>query len=101
MDFQGGTIKIAAPAQRIVTLSDHVDEYLYQFLPGEKIVGVNRNAFGEFSSVRDRVEKYHPATVSDAKEHSGVEARLGTRVGFDVCECCRGAEGRGHSDLRH
>jgi iron complex transport system substrate-binding protein len=67
IDFQGGTAKIKAPAQRIVSLSSHVDEYLYQFLPGERIVGVSNSSYGEsFSSVLDKVQKFHPPIVKDA-----------------------------------
>jgi iron complex transport system substrate-binding protein len=66
MDFQGGTVKLAAPPRRIVTLSDHVDEYLYQFLPGERIVGVSKSGFDEsFSSVVDKVNQFHPEIIKD------------------------------------
>jgi iron complex transport system substrate-binding protein len=67
MDFEGGTVKVAAPPQRIVVLSDHVAEYLYQFLPGERIVGINKAAYGEFSAILDKVDRFHPPVVSDAQ----------------------------------
>lgn len=67
MDFQGTTAKLTAAPKRIVVLSDHIAEYLYQFLPGERIVGINKAAFEEFSSVQDKVNKYHPKIVKDAK----------------------------------
>jgi ABC-type Fe3+-hydroxamate transport system substrate-binding protein len=67
MDFQGTTVKLAGPPKRIVALSDQIAEYLYQFLPGERIVGIDKAAFEEFSSVQDAVNKYHPRVVKDAK----------------------------------
>lgn len=67
IDFQGTTAKLTAAPKRIVVLSDHIAEYLYQFLPGERIVGINKGAFEEFSSVQDKVNKYHPKVVKDAK----------------------------------
>lgn len=68
IDFQGGAVKINAPARRIVTLSSHVDEYLYEFLPGERILGVSRASYDEsFSAVLDKVNKFHPKIVKDAE----------------------------------
>jgi ABC-type Fe3+-hydroxamate transport system substrate-binding protein len=61
-------VKINAPARGIVTLSSHVDEYLYKFLPGERILGVSKDAYdGSFSAVSDTVNKFHPKIVKDAE----------------------------------
>jgi iron complex transport system substrate-binding protein len=68
IDFQGGAVKINAPARRIVTLSSHVDEYLYEFLPGEHLLGVSRESYDEkFSAVVDKVNKFQPKIVKDAE----------------------------------
>ncbi|MEI9812298.1 MAG: ABC transporter substrate-binding protein [Acidobacteriota bacterium] len=68
MDHQGTTVKLAAPAKRIVSLSNATDEYLYQIVPAERIVGVTKSAYdAEFSAVLDKVKVSHPAVVKDVE----------------------------------
>lgn len=67
MDNQGGVVKLSGPAMRIVSLSTGVDEYLYQFVPPERIVGVSKSAYDEsFSAVLDKLKPHKPSIVKDA-----------------------------------
>ncbi len=68
VDFHGSTVQINGPALRVVSLSSHLDEYLYQFLPGERILGVSKDAYDEsFSAVLDQVNVFQPYIVNDAE----------------------------------
>lgn len=66
MDHQGGTVTLAKPAMRIVSVSSGTDEYLYQIVPPERVVGVSSAAYREeFSAVLPKVRQYKPAVVTD------------------------------------
>lgn len=66
MDHQGATVKLTGPAMRIVSLIGGSNDYLYQIVPPERIVGVTKSAYDEgFSPILDKVIQYHPAVVKD------------------------------------
>lgn len=66
LDHQGGTVTLQKPAMRIVSLSGGTDEYLYQIVPPERIVGVTKGAYDkDFSAVIAKVEQHRPAVVKD------------------------------------
>lgn len=66
MDSQAGTVRIPAPPKRFVSLSSNTDEYLYQIVPPESVVGVSASAYNEtFSAVLPYVNRYHPAVARD------------------------------------
>ncbi len=66
MDPRGGTIKLEAPPQRIVSLSSNTDEYLYKVVPPEFVVGVSPSAYDEeFSNLLGLMEQYQPDVAND------------------------------------
>lgn len=65
-DSDGARIVIPRPAQRIVSQSRPIEEYLYSIVPPEDVVGVSATAYeSSTSDVYPFVEKYHPAIASD------------------------------------
>lgn len=66
IDSQGGVVILKSPPRRIVSLALNTDEYLYQVVPPEFVVGVSRFAYNvTFSAVLDHVDKYKPQIASD------------------------------------
>jgi iron complex transport system substrate-binding protein len=66
MDSQAGTVVLRTQAMRIVSLASNTDEYLYQIVPPDTVVGVSASAYNEtFSAVLPYVNKYRPPVARD------------------------------------
>ena len=66
MGPQGGTIKLEAPPQRIVSVSTTTNDYLYKVVPPELVVGVSSSAYDEeFSNLLGLIAQYHPVVAND------------------------------------
>jgi iron complex transport system substrate-binding protein len=68
MDAFGGTIKLDRPAKRIVALHSDVQDFIYQIVPPEYVVGVDGFAYDEnFSAVVRFVKAHKPQIVDQAE----------------------------------
>jgi iron complex transport system substrate-binding protein len=69
VDSDSFVVRVARPAQRIVSQYPSIDEFLYSIVPPERIVAVSENAYQEqTSNVYAQVQRYHPAMATDPEQ---------------------------------
>jgi iron complex transport system substrate-binding protein len=77
MDSQGGVVVVQSAPKRLVSGALNTDEYLYQIVPPETVVGVSRFAYDvAFSAVLGHVEKHQPVIAKDQAAIESVKPDL-------------------------
>ena len=96
MGSQGGIAVLPAPPKRIVSLSGATDEYLYQVVAPELVVGVSESAYDEqFSAILPQVKAHRPAVVKDAGSVVGLKPDLVLTTDFSSTELVHAIEDAG------
>lgn len=69
VDSDSFVVRVAQPAQRIVSQYWSIDEYVYSVVPPQRVVAVSQSAYDErFSNVYELARKYHPVIATDPEK---------------------------------